>query len=400
MSRSGPRAGFSRFLSMRWLFASFGGLVLASSLGWALLQPIASSGWPASAFVRGLGFGPGASGRAGISGSAPAAGQGPALSRQADLREPAFQDNFYGVKILGKRCWIVGYYGTILHSADRGATWELQPSGTTEALYRVVFTSPERGWAAGAFGTLLFTENGGKTWQKGESGTGEHLLGLHFADERRGWAAGARGTVIHTADGGASWSDQSIGEDVVLNAVFFVTPERGWMAGEFGTIYATTDGGRRWRKQKSPIEVDFASGESRNLFFLLFPDARTGWAFGLDGVILRSRDGSPWQVAHPNGASATVTRHHLFAAASLDGRIWAVGERGTVVAADAETGRWERTSLGAAPLSLNGIDFAPDGFGLVVGNRGLIYRTLDGGRSWERLAIHPAAPGKGFSRGS
>lgn len=314
--------------------------------------------------------------------------------------EPAFRDNFYGVRILGERCWIVGYYGTILHSRDRGATWELQPSGTTEALYRVAFLTPERGWAAGAFGTLLFTENGGRSWQKRESGTGEHLLGLHFVDERHGWAVGSRGTVIHTADGGVSWADRSIGEDMVLNGVFFVTPERGWVAGEFGVIYATADGGRRWRKQKSPIEVDFASGESRNLFFLLFPDSTRGWAFGLDGVILKTRDGFLWSVAHPDGASSAVTRHHLFAAASFDGRIWAVGERGTVVAADQDSGRWAETSLKAPPFSLNGIDFAPEGFGLIVGNRGLLYRTLDGGRSWERLAIDPAAPGKGVSRRS
>ena len=41
-------------------------------------------------------------------------------------KEPALQENFYGVHILDNRVWVVGYYGAILHSKDRGVTWEIQ----------------------------------------------------------------------------------------------------------------------------------------------------------------------------------------------------------------------------------------------------------------------------------
>ena len=45
-------------------------------------------------------------------------------------KEPALQENFYGVQILDSQVWVVGYYGTILHSKDKGLTWEIQQSPT------------------------------------------------------------------------------------------------------------------------------------------------------------------------------------------------------------------------------------------------------------------------------
>ncbi len=314
-------------------------------------------------------------------------------------REPAFQENFYEVKIRGNRCWIVGYYGTILISNDRGASWEIQPSGTQKALFRANFLSDEKGWISGSYGTILHTQNGGKSWSSQASGTEEHLLGINFINEREGWAVGSRGTVLYTNNGGVSWVNRSIGEDVILNSVSFITPERGWIVGEFGVIYHTKNGGKSWMKQKSPVEVSFVSGESRNLFGLLFPDSKGGWAFGLDGVILKTQDGERWEITHKNGATPKyATDHHLFAAAHFDGRLWVVGERGTVIVSQLGKENWQSAEIRPPPVSLNGIDFGGGGFGLIVGNRGLILRTLDGGKRWQRTTIDPQEAGKGISR--
>lgn len=319
-----------------------------------------------------------------------------ALTAETPLREPAFQENFYGVKIRGNRCWIVGYYGTILYSNDMGATWEIQQSKTKKVLFRPDFVSDEKGWISGSDGTILHTENGGRHWLPLPSRTEEHLLGLHFTSEQDGWAVGGRGTALYTSDGGRTWLRSPVGEDAILNSVFFLSPGRGWIVGEFGVIYHTKNRGRSWTKQQSPIEVSFVSGESRNLFSLLFPNPREGWAFGLDGVILKTHNGESWEIAHKNGASGgSVTPHHLFGAAHLDGRIWAVGERGTVIVSQTGKRGWEKVNVPSPPLNLNSIDFAPDGFGLIVGNRGLILRTEDGGKQWRRMKIVTQGAGKG-----
>jgi photosystem II stability/assembly factor-like uncharacterized protein len=303
-------------------------------------------------------------------------------------KEPALQENFYGVQILESHVWVVGYYGTILHSKDRGLTWEIRPSPTRNALFRVRFTSPQRGWIAGSYGAMLHTTDSGKSWNAQSTGTTEQLFGLTFANEQMGWAVGSRGTLMHTRDGGRSWNNASIPEDLIFSDVAFVGASRGWIAGEFGVIFHTSNGGKSWLKQRSPVEVSFASGESRNLFALLFTEPEKGWAFGLDGVILRTRGGSVWEIVRQREKTNTSpAANHLFAAATFNGRLWAVGERGTLVQSDSEGKSWREAKVEAPRVNLNGISFGKDGLGFIVGNRGVMLRTEDGGTTWKRLRI-------------
>jgi photosystem II stability/assembly factor-like uncharacterized protein len=310
-------------------------------------------------------------------------------------REPAFRDNFYDVAVRDGQSWIVGYYGTILHSSDGGLNWAIQKSPTQEALFRVVFLDAMTGWISGSYGTLLHTRDGGRSWHRQATQTEEHLLGLHFVDAERGWVVGSRGTILRTGDGGKSWVSGSASEDIILNDVRFVNPQQGWAVGEFGRIYSTRDGGRTWAKTKSPVEVSFISGESRNLFRLLFRNSTAGWAFGLDGTILKTQGGQRWQVANPDGAVPPgIKRHHLFSAAFFNGRKWAVGERGTILVAGADNDQWQPARSKVPPLSLNGIAFGSGHLGLIVGNRGLILRTQNGGDDWKPVSLTSKRPGK------
>ena len=306
----------------------------------------------------------------------------------APAKEPALQENFYGVHISEHRAWIVGYYGTILHSADRGQTWEIQPSPARRALFSVRFVDALKGWISGSYGTVLHTGDGGKSWRAQPVDTAEHLFASNWFDEFHGWMAGSRGMTIRTTDGGRSWIDFALPGDFTFSAVKFVDPLRGWLAGEFGVIFRTSDGGKTWEKQKSPIEVSFASGVSQNLFALLFTAPTVGYAFGLDGVVLKTRDGTSWEIVRQReNTDGTNPTHHLFAAAAFNGRISAVGERGTLLQLDSRN-QWRQADLRIPRLSLNGIAFGRDGFGLVVGNRGLVLRTEDGGQTWKRLKIN------------
>ncbi|HXV78405.1 MAG TPA: YCF48-related protein [Candidatus Binatia bacterium] len=303
-------------------------------------------------------------------------------------KEPALQENFYGVQIRDRQVWVVGYYGTILHSKDRGLTWEIQQSPARNALFRVRFTSLDKGWISGSYGTLLHTTNGGKHWSTQATKTTEQLFGLSFANEQMGWVVGSRGTVLHTRDAGLSWNNASIPEDITFSDVAFVNASRGWIVGEFGVIFHTSNGGKSWSKQKSPVEVSFASGESRNLFALLFTEAEEGWAFGLDGVILNTRDGSRWEtVRQKEKTNNSPDANHLFAAAAFKGRLWTVGERGTFLESNSEGKSWQPVKAEIPRVSLNGIAFGKDGLGFIVGNRGVMLRTEDGGATWRRLKV-------------
>lgn len=307
------------------------------------------------------------------------------------LRNTAVNENFYGVDIVNHQAWVVGYYGTILHSNDRGQSWEIQATPTPSALFSVRFIDPLNGWISGSYGTVLRTTDGGKSWRSRPAGTTEHLFGSYWFDENHGGMVGSRGTTIRTADGGRSWTSLIVPGDFTLSGVQFTSRARGWMVGEFGVILHTSDGGKSWGKQKSPVEVSFSSGASQNLFGLLFLKATEGYTFGLDGLVLKTTDGKRWEIVRQpetvdrgNGAS-----DHLFAAAAFKDRISIVGERGTLLQLAPDTGKWRQADVHIPRLSLNGIGFGDDGFGLAVGNRGLVLRTDDGGKSWQPVKLDP-----------
>jgi photosystem II stability/assembly factor-like uncharacterized protein len=314
-------------------------------------------------------------------------------------KEPALQENFYGVHISDNLSWIVGYYGTILHSTDLGKTWEIQTSPTRGALFNVRFINRFNGWISGSYGTVLQTRDGGKSWHAQRLEIREHLFASHWLDESHGWMAGTRGMTIRTSDGGRSWTNLVVPGDFTFNAITFVSASRGWLAGEFGVIFHTSDGGKSWMKQKSPVEVSFDSGASQNLFALLFTAQTDGYAFGLDGLVLKTNDGTRWESARQRENANGTNSHHLFAAAAFNGRISAVGERGTLLQSDVDNANWRQAEFQIPRLSLNGVAFGKDGFGLVVGNRGVVLRTDDGGKSWQRLKIIPSRPENNPQRG-
>jgi photosystem II stability/assembly factor-like uncharacterized protein len=326
-----------------------------------------------------------------------------ALSFRTDaastLKETSINENFYGVHIVDNRAWIVGYYGTILHSPDRGRTWEIQRSLTKSALFSVKFVDPVNGWIVGSYGTILHSTDAGKSWQAQRADTSEHLFGVAMNDQTRGWIVGSRGVTLRTENGGRAWTGTSVPGDFTFSAVAFVDALRGWIAGEFGVIFHTSDGGKTWVKQNSPVEVSFSSGESRNLFALVIGDKESGYAFGLDGVVLQTGGGDHWKIIRQGTADNRLAgANHLFAAATLENHLWTVGERGTLLESTSAGRQWQQTKADIPRVSLNGIAFGKNGFGLVVGNRGVILRTDNGGASWQRLKITSLSAAKDSDR--
>lgn len=98
------------------------------------------------------------------------------------------------------------------------------------------FADASTGWAAGAGGTILATADGGATWRRQPSGVYSDLHGLWFADSRRGWAAGANGALLVTVNGGLTWQSRDTGGDTPFLAMAPAGPNRVWLAGGNGTM--------------------------------------------------------------------------------------------------------------------------------------------------------------------
>lgn len=110
----------------------------------------------------------------------------------------------------GRHGVAVGDAGTVVVTANAGATWMQRTSGTSAALHAVWFTHADTGWAVGNAGTVLRSTNGGASWARQLNvAASENLRAVRFVGTRHGWIVGASGVVLRTRNGGVSWTRSS-----------------------------------------------------------------------------------------------------------------------------------------------------------------------------------------------
>lgn len=202
------------------------------------------------------------------------------------------ENNLYGVKFVTvKKGWVVGDYGTILHTEDGGETWDVQESGTEHALKSIFFVNDKQGWVVGKGGVILHTEDGGKTWIN--QGNGNLILNqVFFLNGMEGWAVGnsgpgldkPKGIILHTVDGGRNWKTSDIEEKSNIAEIYFIDIKTGWLlAGT--TVFRTTNGGKSWDSS------ELLAGNSRGYGDVHFVDNSTGWAVVGKRNIYHTADG-------------------------------------------------------------------------------------------------------------
>jgi photosystem II stability/assembly factor-like uncharacterized protein len=300
--------------------------------------------------------------------------------------------HLHGIAALGSDAWAVGYWGTILRSADRGETWERVPTPTDATLYAVSFADSRHGWAVGASGTLLRSEDGGRTWERVRVEISDELgdpipldsplFGVAATSATEAWAVGDFGGVLHTRNG-RQWrqvvipaedlADENIPERI-FNAVRFTDPMRGAITGEFGTLLRTADGGETWTGERQ------LAGAIEDIYLFDVAPASGGIALstGVGGVTLRSADaGSQW-AAIDSGTTAG-----LFGVAIRNGRALLVGDRGVMRVSDDGGVTWRKPERPPFFNWLQGVTFADDELAYAVGEHGVVVRSLDGGERWE-----------------
>jgi photosystem II stability/assembly factor-like uncharacterized protein len=190
--------------------------------------------------------------------------------------------------------WVCGRWGTVLHTADGGKTWQRQKTNTDYTLSSIHFVDLKNGWAVGDEGTIVHTSDGGTTWQKQKSPVPFFLMGVHFVTPLKGWIITERTHILSTDNGGKTWNIQFKEDDFVLKAVSFCDPLNGWAVGEYGLIYNTKDGGKTWTKQAGFFGISEETGQvvsGDQLFGVVAVDAQTAWAVGIDGHITKTVDG-------------------------------------------------------------------------------------------------------------
>ncbi len=264
--------------------------------------------------------------------------------------------------------WAVGSGGVIQHTADGGASWATQPSGSKGFLDQVAASSATSAWVLGFELTkrvetvaLLHTVDGGTTWTRAILPKTDYPLAMSWVSPNEGWLAASSHVgrtytriVLHTTDAGATWTEQSLGgllgTSAVPLAVDFVDGQHGWLAAidtrsGHAAILATSDGGASWH-----VAADQTAFGGDLITSVDFIGASEGWASG--AAVYHTTDGGATWTRQVSGLDQMVS------VAAYDAtHVWAGGSGGILSTVDtaADTappitlcdaaGGWTRTTV-------------------------------------------------------
>ena len=222
-----------------------------------------------------------------------------------------------------------------------------------------------------------------------------HLYDVHFISEKQGWAVGnavdvipgadlgegAESLIIHTTNGGQTWHRQN--SEVFnkpLRNVYFRSPLEGWCTGESGVLIHTTDSGQTWQHIETGTENNLND---------LFIGETTGWIVGDWSTLLKTTDG---------GQTFTKIDGTVFNKKSLKGVHFVNESLGWIITYNTPTstnrenaGHIYRTTDGGetwqpqfeTEAALFNLHFIDEQTGWVVGDRRSVFTTTDGGETWE-----------------
>jgi len=183
---------------------------------------------------------------------------------------------------------------------------------------------------------------------------------------------------------------QAGGRDKVF-AVHSIDARTGWAVGNQGLVLKTGNGGKSWEKVALNLRDDL-----NDITFI----EREGWIVGGEGLILHSADGGESWVKQDSGLEIS-----LLAVKFLDrGRGFVIGESGAALKTEDGGRTWEALDLdwvmivpdsllekGVIAPNLYDIYFSNNTYGWIVGDNGVVLFSSDGGKEWEveRIGSYP-----------
>jgi photosystem II stability/assembly factor-like uncharacterized protein len=305
--------------------------------------------------------------------------------------------------------------GKLWRSDDGGANWLFVYDTSPESIWQVKFVDSRLGWMI-ASGKLYKTRDGGGTWTAFLQPIPSSMEGKLYAiglvkGGLRAWVAGGiymqvpkakagdedegppsrylsanmqrglRGVIFCTEDGGATWRRQLLTPNWGLLTVLFVLDdEHAWAAGTAGSLYLQAkkwkpmEGGEIEREGASlvkslDVEIGFPTYQPYSIFFL---NSHAGWLSNSNGYLAVSSDaGKRWKdISPPIGAKngLPVFFLRLFFTDQING--WAFGLDGGLYRTDDGGVSWQKQD---SETQFSDVCFNDIGQGWAITREGLFY---------------------------
>jgi len=198
--------------------------------------------------------------------------------------------------------------------------------------------------AVGEGSTIMYSENLGNSWDVKCNPAGldnyANLKSMYFTDALQGFITTENGLILKTLNGGSEWSIVYYAPSMTpLNDIYFFNPSHGIVCGDNGLVIRTINGGTDWNA--------VASGVNTNLKEMKFVSSQKGYILttSAEYLLTTSNGGDTWSILAFN-----------------------------------------------PPLQITQVlsfDFVNETTGFLYGNHrdfmGVVYKTTDGGNSWESI---------------
>lgn len=182
---------------------------------------------------------------------------------------------------------IVGEDGTYKKSTNQGSSWDSIPYNFNNLdLNYIAFNGIHNGVIVGESGAVFNTTNGGNNWtSRTITGVSENLNCVSYSGNGSIFVAvGDNGRIVRTTNNGQNWQTVTSNVNANLNSIYF-TPNSNiaFIVGDGGVILRSSNAGQSWSQQ--------TNSNTNNLNTVVFETASLGYAFGDNGVFLKTLSG-------------------------------------------------------------------------------------------------------------
>lgn len=223
---------------------------------------------------------------------------------------------------------------------------------------------------------------------KSQQGHDYLLLDVDKAGQRI-VAVGERGHILLSDDGAATWQQAEVPVSVLVTAVDFADEKNGLAVGHSGVILVSQDGGETWSKKFDGIEANKSIIKQAEDFVAAFEARREtiaeedleDYEYNLEEAQFALED-----AVFDAEVGASKPFLDVYQASAQEGI--AVGAYGLIFKTKDGGETWENYGdrIGNTDrFHLNAIAAIPGGTVLVVGESGVMFRSTDEGESWETL---------------